>query len=152
VRGFVTDATQLVDVFAVDVDPTTGAETERLLGSNLPEAGFLAGRGNRGRFRFEVGAGNFLPVTREILVKSQHGQVQLGNQTGLNHGQLAGLTTGQYQALTFDFLIADAPPGFPVSPANFQDFPFLANGEGTRSVGGANLTVGPLTPFPPSVP
>jgi hypothetical protein len=151
VRGFVTDPTQLVDVFAVDVNSTTGAETERLLGSILPEAGPPA-MGNRGRFRFEVGAGNFLPVTRELLVKSRHGQVQLGNQTGLNHGQLAGLTTGQYQAPTFEFLIADAPPGFPVSPGNFKDFPFLANGEGPQSIGGANVTIGPLTPFPPSVP
>ena len=152
VRGWVTDATQLVDILAVDVDPTSGAETERLLGSILPEAGFLAGRGNRGRFRFEVGAGNFLPVTREILVKSHHGQLQLGNQTGLNHGTLAGLTAGQYQAPTFEFLVADAPPGFPVSPANFNQFPFLAKGEGTRSIGGTSLTIGPLTPFPPSTP
>jgi hypothetical protein len=152
VRGWVTDATQLVDVFAVDVDPTSGAETPRLLGTVLPEPGFVAGKGNRGRFRFEVGAGNFQPVTREILVKSQHGQVQLGDQTGLNKGALAGLKAGQYQAPTFEFLIADAPPGFPVSPSNFKDFPFLAKGEGTRSISGANLTVGPLAPFPPSVP
>ena len=152
VRGWVTDASQLVDISAVDVDPTSGAESERLLGSTLPEPGFAAGRGNRGRFRFDVGAGNFLPVTREILVRSQHGQVQLGNQAGLNHAALAGLTTGQYQAPTFEFLIADAPPGFPVSPSNFKDFPFLLNGEGTRTISGTALTVGPLSPFPPSTP
>ena len=80
VRGWVTDATQLVDIFAVDVDPTSGVETPRLLGTVLPEPGFLAGKGNRGRFRFEVGAGNFLPVTRELQVQSHHGKVQLGNQ------------------------------------------------------------------------
>jgi hypothetical protein len=152
VRGWVTDASQLVDIFAVDVDPASGAETPRLLGSILPEAGFAAGRGNRGRFRFEVGAGNFQPVTREILVQSRHGQVQLGNQVGLNHAALAGLTAGQYQAPTFEFLIADAPPSFPVSPGNFRDFPFLVKGEGARSIGGTNLTIGPLAPFPPSVP
>lgn len=152
VRGWVTDASQLVDISAVDVDPTSGAETERLLGSTLPEPGFAAGRGNRGRFRFEVGAGNFLPVTREILVKSQHGQVQLGNQAGLNRAALAGLTAGRYQAPTFEFLIADAPPGFPVSPSNFKDFPFLVNGEGARTVSGTALTIGPLSPFPPSAP
>jgi hypothetical protein len=152
VRGWVTDATQLVDVFAVDVDPTSGSETERLLGTILPEPGFAAGKGNRGRFRFEVAKGNFRPVTREILVKTHHGQVQLGNQVGLNHATLAGLAAGQYQAPIFDFLIADAPPGFPVSPSNFKDFPFLAKGEGTRTIGGTTLTVGPLTPFPPSTP
>ena len=85
-------------------------------------------------------------------MKSHHGQVQLGNQIGLNHGTLAGLTAGQYQAPTFEFLVADAPPGFPVSPSNFNQFPFLAKGEGTRSIGGTSLTIGPLTPFPPSTP
>ena len=133
VRGWVTDASNLVDIFAVDVDSTTGAETERLLGSVPPEAGFAAGKGNQGRFRFEVGAGNFQPVTREIIVKTQHGQAQLGGQVGLNQAALAGLTVGQYQAPTFDYLIADAPPGFPMSPSNFKDFPFLAKGEGTRT-------------------
>ncbi len=148
----VTDASQIVDIFAVDVDPNSGTETPRLLGSVLPEPGFLAGKGNRGRFRFEVGAGNFQPVTRELLVQSRHGQVTLGNQTGINHSALGGLTAGQYQAPTFEFLVADAPPGFPVSPANYRDFPFLAKGEGSRLLGGTNLTIGPLTPFPPPPP
>jgi hypothetical protein len=152
VRGWATDASQLVDIFAVDVDPTTGAESERLLGSVLPEAGFVAGRGNRGRFRFEVGKGNFTPVTREILARSHHGQVQLADQAGLNQKSLTGLTTGQYQAPTFEFLVADAPPGFPVSPSNFQDFPFLAKGEATQSIGGTSLKIGPLAPFPTSTP
>ena len=53
--------------------------TSRLLGSVLPEPGFPPG--NKGRFRFAVAAGNFLPVTREIEVKTQHGQVDL-NQAG----------------------------------------------------------------------
>jgi hypothetical protein len=152
IRGWVTDATQFVDIFAVDVDPTTGAETERLLGSVLPEAGFLAGKGNRGRFRFEVGKGNFTPVTREFLAKSQHGQVKLARQVGLNQAVLPGLTAGQYQAPNFDYLIADAPPGFPVSPSNFGDFPFLQKGEGPQNISGVTLTIGPLAPFPPSKP
>jgi hypothetical protein len=48
-----------------------------------------------------------------------------------------------------DFRVADAPPGFPVSPSNFQ---FLAVGEGAQSIGGTNLKIGPLAPFPPSIP
>jgi len=152
VRGWVTDATQLVDIFAVDVDPESGAETERLLGGVLPEPGFAAGKGNRGRFRFEVGKGGFLPVTREFRARTQHGSVSLGDQVGLNHGVLAGLLAGQYQAPNFDFQVADAPPGFPVSPSNFADFPFLANGEGSRTISGANVTIGPLAPLPPSRP
>ena len=126
---------------------------QRLLGSVLPEPGFVAGRGNRGRFRFEVGKGNFLPVTREILARSRHGQVQLPNQSGLNHQALAGLRAGQYQAPTFEFLVADAPPGFPVSPVNFLEFPFLLKGEGTQSIGGTNIRRSYRSaPFPPSLP
>jgi len=140
-----------VDIFAVDVNPVNGAETPRLLGTVLPEAG-PPGMGNKGRFRFEVGAGNFLPVTREFVVKTQHGQVQLGNQVGLNGATLEGLLAGQYQAPNFTYQIADAPPGFPVSPSNFNDFPFLVNGEGTRTISGATVTIGPLAPLPPSVP
>jgi hypothetical protein len=151
VRGWVTDPTQLVDIFAVEVDPASGVETPRILGSVLPEPGFPV-RGNRGRFRFEVGVLGFLPVTRELLVQTRHGQAQLPNQTGLDGATLTGLMAGQYQAPTFDFQIADAPPGFPVSPANFDNFPFLVKGEGTRTISGTNLTVGPLAPFPPSVP
>ena len=152
IRGWVTDSTQLVDIFAVDVNPTSGAETPRLLGTVLPEPGFAAGKGNKGRFRFEVGNGNFLPVTREFLAKTQHGQVTLGNQVGLNGAALSGLLTGQYQAPNFTYQIADAPPGFPVSPSNFNDFPFLVNGEGTRTISGTAIPIGPLTPFPPFTP
>jgi hypothetical protein len=99
-----------------------------------------------------VGAGSFLPVTREIVVRTQHGQLALGNQVGLNHAALAGLTSGQYQTPVGEFLVADAPPGFPASPSNFNDFPFLVKGEGNRTIGGTNLIVGPLAPFPPSTP
>ncbi|MBV8402358.1 MAG: hypothetical protein JOZ17_27095 [Acetobacteraceae bacterium] len=151
IRGFVTDPTQLVDIFAVDVNPANGQETPRLLGTVLPQPGFPI-KGNRGRFIFDVGRGNFLPVTREYRVQTRHGQNQLGPQKGLNNGTLDGLQTGQYQAPNFTFQIADAPVGFPVSPSNFNDFPFLAKGEGTRNLSGANVTIGPLTPFPPSTP
>jgi hypothetical protein len=151
-RGWVTDSTQLVDIFAVDVNPTSGRETQRLLGSVLPEPGFAAGKGNKGRFHFEMGKGNFLPVTREFLVRTRHGQVQLGDQVGLNHAtNLGGLLAGQYQAPNFEYQIADAPPGFPVSPSNFNDFPFLVDGEGPRPLSGATVTIGPLAPLPPSV-
>ncbi len=153
IAGWVTDATQLVDILAVDVNPGDGSETPRLLGTVLPEPGFAAGKGNRGRFRFDVGTGNFLPVTREFVARTRHGQVQLGNQRGLNGAALAGLSTGQYQAPNFGFQVADGPPGFPVTPSNFDAFPFLAKGEGgPRTIGGATLTIGPLAPFPPSVP
>ena len=156
VVGFVTEPTSLVDIFAVDVNPTDGTEHPRLLTSVTPEAGPPA-MGNRGRFRFEVGKASVLPVTRELLVQTRHGVAtkqdqQQNHQASLNGGQIDGLKWGQYQAPNFVYQIADAPPGFPVSASNFNTFPFLANGEGPRDIGGATVTLGPLSPFPPSTP
>ena len=154
--GFVTEPTAKVDIFAVDVDPTNGDEHPRLLTSVTPEAGPPA-MGNRGRFRFEVGKVSVLPVTREFLVQTQHGVAtkqdqQRNHQIGLSGALIDGLKWGQYQAPNFDYQIADAPPGFPVSASNFNTFPFLTTGEGPRDIGGATVTIGPLNPFPPSTP
>jgi hypothetical protein len=145
--GFVTDSTQLVDIFAADIDPVSGRETDRLLGTVLPEPGFQGNppRGNKGRFRFEVGKGNFGNRTRVYLAQSHHGMVQVPNQ----HGKIkpkSGLISGQYHAPMFVFQFADAPPGFPIIPQNFDSMPFLTQGEG------GNPSAGPLVPFPPFCP
>jgi hypothetical protein len=142
VTGFVTDSTNLVDIFAVDINPANGAETHRLLGTVLPEPGFPGGRGNKGRFRFDVGKGNWGNRTRVYMAQSRHGTVQVPTQTGTIHPD-AGLLSGQYHAPMFTFQFADAPPGFPIIPQNFDTMPFLTLGEG------GNLSNGPLTPFPP---
>jgi hypothetical protein len=167
VVGFVTDSTQLVDIIAVDIDPGSGAESCRILGTVLPEPGVFnggIGRGNKGRFRFEIGKGNFQPVTRVYAAYSRHGQAQLPDQTGtivppaspqicadknapspmLTGGN--GLLSGQYHAPMFTFQFPDAPPGFPSIPNNFNDIPFLVNGEG------GNPSAGPLNPQPPVCP
>ena len=147
ITGFVTDSTNLVDIFAVDINPGSGAETHRLLGTVLPEPGFAAGRGNKGRFRFEVGKGNWGNRTRVYMAQSRHGTVQVPNQTtGTIHPPQGGLLSGQYHAPMFTFQFADAPPGFPIIPQNFNSMPFLTQGEG------GNLSGGPLTPFPPFLP
>jgi hypothetical protein len=148
INGFVTDPNALVDVFAADIDPVTGKETDRLLGTLLPEPGDLGTppRGNRGRFRFDVGKGNFLPTTRVYLAKSHHGLIKAPNQHGTIHPPQGGLLTGQYHAPMFTFQYADAAPGYPVIPSNFDDQPFLVNGEG------GNPSTGPLIPFPPVCP
>ena len=168
---FVTDSAQLVDIIAVDVDRISGAESCRVLGTVLPEPGVVVGgigRGNKGRFRFEVGKGNFQPLTRVYAAYSHHGQVQLPDQTSSTSGTTGpfcvdnnvpispifkgnnnGLFTGQYHAPMFTFQFADAPPGFPSRPNNFGDFPFLVNGEGATN---PNPSAGPLIPQPPICP
>jgi hypothetical protein len=147
VNGFVTDSTQLVDIFAVDIDPGSGNETHRLLGTVLPEPGFPGGRGNKGRFRFDVGKGSWGNRTRVYMAQSRHGTVNVPNQTqGSIHAPQGGLLAGQYHAPMFTFFFADAPPGFPIIPQNFDTMPFLTQGEG------GNPSSGPLTPFPPFCP
>jgi len=168
VVGFVTDSTQLVDIVAVDIDSGSGAETCRILGTVLPEPGVFQGaiaKGNKGRFRFDVGKGSFQPVTRVYAAYSYHGQLQLPNQTGaivpppspkicvdsdvpapiLHHGG-NGLLSGQYHSPMFTFQFPDAPPGYPSIPNNANDLPFLTQGEG------GNPSAGPLDPFPPFCP
>lgn len=145
IDGFVTDSTQLVDIFAVDI--VNGQEQKRLLGTVLPEPGFPGGKGNKGRFRFEIGKGNFLPVTRVYMAETRHGTVQVPNQTqGTIHPPQGGLLSGQYHAPMFTYQFADPPPGFPITEQNFNTFPFLVNGEG------GNPSAGPLVPLPPFCP
>ncbi len=149
ITGFVTDSTQLVDIFAADINPNTGVETHRLLGTVLPEPGVVvggAGRGNKGRFRFEVGKGSFGNRTRVYLAQSHHGMVKVPNQHGTIKPPQGGLISGQYHAPMFTFFFADAPPGFPIIPNNFDSMPFLTQGEG------GNPSAGPLDPFPPFCP
>ena len=98
VRGWVTDATQLVDIFAVDVDPTSGAETDRLLGSVLPGSGFRGWSRQPGPLPVRSGRRKFPASNPGNIGQDQHGQAALGNQVGLNHAALAGLTSGRYQS------------------------------------------------------
>jgi hypothetical protein len=139
IHGWCTDSTQLVDIYAVDI--IGGVESSRLLGTVLPEPGFAAGKGNKGRFRFDVGKGSFLPATRVYKVQSRHGTVSVPNQTGAIK-PAAGLLSGQFHAPMFTFQFADAAPGFPTMPNNFNTMPFLSVGEE------GNPSDGPLNPFP----
>ena len=156
--GFVTDPTQLVDIFAVDINPASGSPTPRFLGSALPDPGvpgFNPGappKGPVGRFVFDVAKTDFQPTTRVYMVVSEHGSLPLPPQQLLvcNAGTCSlqtlagsGLMSGQYQAPMFNFVYPDLVPGFPVTPNNFNSQDFLRLGEG------GNTAAGPLTPFPP---
>jgi len=155
--GFVTDPTQLVDIFAVDIDPASGSPLPpRLLGSALPDPGvpgFNPGappKGPVGRFVFEVDKVDFQPTTRVYMAVSEHGALPLPQQQLLictagtcSLALGAGLMSGQYQAPMFNFVYPDLVPGFPVIPNNFNSQDFLRLGEG------GNTAAGPLNPFPP---
>ncbi len=149
IRGYCTDSTALVDIYAIDVSPTSGRQSFRLLGTVIPDSG-VAGtpvaKGTKGRFRFFFTKGNFLPTTRAYMALSRHGTTQLPPQVGTITPPEGGLVAGQYQAPLFDFIFPDAPQGFPAIPLNFNTIPFLTQGEG------GNPSAGPLVPFPPSLP
>jgi hypothetical protein len=151
VKGFCTDSTRLVDIFAADIDPGTGVEIPRLLGTALPSPGIPGARraGFKGFFRLEVGKGNFLPTTRMYFAQSRNGTAQTPNQTigiGTIVPPQGGILSGQYHAPLFTFQFVEPQPGFPVVPLNFNNQPFLTQGEG------GNPSFGPLAPFPRSTP
>jgi hypothetical protein len=141
--GFTTDPTSVVRIVAIDVNPCTGAENERVLVPALavdpgPPVGAI-----RGRFVLRALGGVFLPVTRELRVLSSNGVVATPVANGLE--------AGQYQAPTFEFIFAEGRvPGQPFPPANFIDIPFMTQGIGPWG-GPSGPIVGPLTPFPDAV-
>src|SRR2546421_5266278 len=149
VVGFTTDPSRLIDVDAVDVNPCTGVETLRLLGTVDPLTQPV-----RGRFRFHVLGGQFMPPTREMIIQTHTGQTPATDPAGANPpafpvGDANGLGSGQYRLPNFDFIFPENfTLGNPVIPNNFQDFPFLALGSGPLF--GFGTIVGQLTPWPGS--
>lgn len=153
VEGFSTDPFNLVDIYAVDVDPRTGDETERFLGTANP-----SGPPVIGRFRFLPNSGAFLPATREARVVSR---TMCGNPTSPcslaevykpNVIAANGIIAGQYHAPNFDFIFAEALIlGDAIVPANLQDLVFLYCGSGplgTPTAGDNGPIVSQLDPAP----
>ena len=150
VVGFSTDPSNLVDIYAVDVDPQSGALSERLLGAANP-----SGPPVIGRFRFVPAAGAFLPPPRELRVVSRTlcntpGQPCKFNGSGASSAN--GLFAGQYHAPNFEFIFAEnLIQGDALVPANLQDFAFLYCGSGplwTPTGGEDGPVVGQLDPAP----
>ncbi len=152
-EGFCTDATRIVSLFGIDVDPCSGAATNRAWGQVTcdqgPPLGAVTGRwrynpanvGNSNGASLSLSlpqGGSFLPATREMIA------IVEGSQPLVTAN---GLTAGQYQAPIFDFLFPEnAGVGKPIVPNNFQDMPFLALGSGP--LGGGGPVVGQLNPWP----
>jgi K319-like protein len=139
--GFTTDPTRLIDINAVDVNPCTGEETLRLLGTVDP-----ASQPVRSRFRFHVLGGAFMPPTREMEIVSYTGTTPAVNPDG-TPGYANGLGSGRYRLPDFDFIFPENQQfGQPILANNFQDLPFLAQGSGPLF--GSGPIVGQLKPWP----
>src|SRR4051812_48740565 len=148
--GFTTDPSTMIDIDAVDVNPCTGEESLRLLGTVDPLTQPV-----RGRFRFHVLGGNFMPPTREMLIQSHTGQTPASFPYDPFFGDFPvewanGLGSGQYRVPNFDFIFPENfLLGNPIIPSNFQDFPFLVQGSGPYL--GFGPIIGQLKPWPGSV-
>jgi hypothetical protein len=158
--AFSTDFSQLVDVYAVDVDPckvdVNGAavRTHRFYMAADPFGPPLGGLKGRARFRATIG--DFLPATREMAVASR----SLTNGAPLDSlGALKltanGLAAGTFQAPQFTYIFPEnLVSGSQQIPLTFEQFPFLVNGSGPyvpfNAAPGALSAgnVGPITPFP----
>jgi len=159
-EGMTTDPTRGIHLYGIDLDPATGATTDRDFGTIAPDQVAVPGRW---RFRPPCDpfgtieppataakncvmnqAGSFLPPTREVraVIEGQQGQVPSlpGAQTAAN-----GLFFGQYHAPILEYIFPENIPGSPIVPDNFGAIPFLACGGFTSSAG---TLAGPLDPFP----
>jgi len=150
-EGFSTDPTRIVDLFAIDVDPCTGAASDRDWGSVGVDPGPPDGA-VKGRWRFRPpskvlampSAGTFLPAPRELRARIR----------GASPQQAAnGILAGQYRSPIAEYIFPErAGVGNPPVPLAFSTLPFLATGSGPWPGGGVDPipggVVGQLAPWP----
>ena len=145
--GFFTDPTRTVDVFAVIPDPCTGIETESLMLGRIPNR---VGGVPWGRFR-DIDQFGLFPITRQWRARYTPipSDPNYPNPPDLQAAN--GLDSMAYTIPVAEFITGEnlvyGDPTLLVIPQNFQDWPFLAQGEGPWRGNPANI-VGQLTPFP----
>jgi len=155
--AFTTDSTELVDMYAVDVD-ACGTESNRYYATGDPSGPPID---KKGRARVRTTAGNFLPASREMRVVSRtFTQSRPIDDVIRNATTYAnGIVAGQYHAPNFEFILPENfVLGSPIVPGPYQEFPFLAHGTGPYYGAGSNArtasygNLGPLDPFPGAKP
>jgi hypothetical protein len=173
-EGMSTDETRGIHLYGVDINPTSGATTDRDWGTILPDPGPPNGA-VRGRWRFRppctasvptqkacVGpaAGTFIPPTREVRATIEGlGQFQAGTLIPNANSQVPGTPSaktaangiyyGQYHAPIEEYIFPENVPGTAIPENNFNTIPFLAFG-GYASLTG--VQAGVLSPWPSNVP
>jgi hypothetical protein len=160
-EGMTTDTGRNVHLYGMDLDPKTGAVTDRDWGFVGVDPGPAGGLGAvMGRWRFRPpclpfgsnptkpdkqcvmnAAGTFLPVTREMRAVIEGSWIPGQITTYAN-----GLIAGQYHAPILQYIFPENIPGTPIVENNFEDVPFLAQGGYTSSAG--TMGVGRLLPWP----
>jgi hypothetical protein len=161
-EGMTTDTSRNIHLYGIDVDPATGATSDRDWGTIGVDPGPPNG-GTTGRWRFRPPctpfgtppanpqtdcvmnqSGTFLPPPREVraVIEGQQGQ-----QPGSDGVKTAsnGIVFGQFHAPISQYVFPENIPGTPIIPNNFESMPFLACGGYKSSTG---TLAGPLRPWP----
>jgi hypothetical protein len=172
-EGMATDETRMIRLYGVDINPTTGATSDREWGAIMPDLGPPTGA-VRGRWRFRPpctattpttksctppAAGQFIPPTREVrAVIDGFSQFKPGTSTANPNSQVPntpgantaanGINWGQYHAPIGEYIFPENIPGSAVPENNFNTIPFLTDG-GYQSITGVQAKV--LDPWPSSV-
>jgi K319-like protein len=148
--GFFTDPTRVVDLYSVVVDACTGNETESLMLGSIPQD---TGAIPWGRFR-RVDQQGLFPISRQWRARLHPIFSDPMLADGITPAPVFaanGLWVMQFTAPVSTFITPEniifGDPNLLAVPQNFQDFPFLAQGEGPWR-GNGNTKVGQLTPFP----
>jgi hypothetical protein len=158
-------AQRIIHLYGMDIDPTTGAITDRDWGTIGVDPGPPNGA-VKGRWRFRPPclpfgtvptkpdkqcvmnqAGSFLPPTREMRAVIEGLQSQNpASPTAVTSAN--GIFYGQYHAPILEYIFPENVPGTPIVENNFNTIGFLANGGYTSAAG---TQVGQLNPWPSSV-
>ena len=118
-------------IYALDVDPCTGEETERSVGAALYKAGDI-----RNKWIWRADSTTFSKYTKEYLIRASTGEKITTN----------GLTAGRYIQPVTEWIFPEAnAPGIVPPPNDFSQFTYLARGSGRDEAG--NLW-GQLNPWP----
>lgn len=160
-EGMTTDPSRNIHLYGIDLDPVTGATTDRDWGTIGVDPGPPNGA-VKGRWRFRPPctaavatdkactpppAGTFLPPTREMRAVIEG----LQSQDPANPGAITeanGIFYGQYHAPISEYIFPENIPGSPIVENNFNALAFLACGGYTSAAG---TLVGRLSPWPSNV-
>jgi hypothetical protein len=164
-EGMTTDPGRKVHLYGIDLNPATGATTDRDWGTIGVDPGAPNGA-VKGRWRFRPpclpfgtvptkpdkqcvmnAVGTFLPPTREVRAVIEGLQTQVpGTVTATTSAN--GLFYGQYHAPILEYIFPENIPGTAIVPNNFEALDFLACG-GYISAGGTLARQ--LNPWPGAV-
>ena len=140
-EGFSTDTSRVVHLYGIDLNPATGATSDRDWGTIGVDPGPAKGAAT-GRWRYRPPCGltvpdptnfkdctgpptnSYLPPTREVRAVVEGAWTPAGPQTTYANGIIAG----QYHAPMADYRFPENLPGKPVVENNFNSIPFLSAG------------------------